>query len=483
MIKNQRKYTNGFSMTDMLLAVAIIGIATSYFIQMYQRDLAKKQAVEYADQTKTYAKSFARAITDNYDTYYQAAVATPGLTQVLKGSQLQSSGYLPAGVSYKNIYKQTPCVTIKLNSSNNQLEAIMFYVLPSGTANKLSNVQGKSTMMSFGGEAGMVNSDGSITGSNWNLPSSSPFLTAAGSCDGGTIPKYSVAVNLAMLPEYSSNLQADPTLHRNQDNLSGTTGGDQNNLNTMQTDITMQSLDSTGKPLRNSGIYFSGNSNSSESERVYLGTNLSPEILQISKNYASAPAAVVLKNGSFQAQTIKATNTSIAFTPCKYDSNNPNDPALSQVGQIVTDSQNTNFQRQQLICTYNPTYCSGSPSKACYLPINPVIIQFHPNTNSFDCASAAGKGYYIQPGSYQLSGDHTPAGDEHAFCTQQWGAMDMGGEVDSNNGFPTSIQPTRHWENVGCQYGVCCSWRGTQTFTILKISCTNDTTTFLDINN
>ncbi len=157
-LTSNRKIT-GFSMMDMLLAVGVMGIAAPIFIQMYQHDQQKKQAVEYADQTKTYAKAFARVITDNYSTYYKAATASPGLTQVISGSQLQSSGYLPAGVSYKNIYRQIPCVSIRLNSSNNQLEAMMFYVLPSSVPNKLTSIQGKSTMLSFGGEAGMVNDD------------------------------------------------------------------------------------------------------------------------------------------------------------------------------------------------------------------------------------------------------------------------------------------------------------------------------------
>lgn len=472
----------GFSLIEMLLAFALMGIAAPYFIQMYQRDLAKKQAIEYADTTKTYAKAYARAITDNYATYYKAAAATPGLTQVLKGSQLQASGYLPAGVNYKNSYKQAPCVAIRLNTSNNQLEAFMFYVLPSGTANKLSSIQqGKGTMMSFGGEAGVVNSDGSITGSNWNLPSNSPFLAAASSCDGGTIPKYSVAVNLAMLPEYSSNLQTDPTLHRHQDNLSGTSGGDENNLNTMQTDITMQSLDSAGNNKRVSGIFLSGNANSASP--IYMGSALSPQAARISSNYQNyAPKAVVLQNGEFKANTVQSLKTAIAFQPCASDPNAPNDPAKNQIGQIVTDAQSNVYQRQQLICSFNRSYCQ-TPNNTCYLPINSVTIQFHPGTTSFNCEDAAGSGYYIQPGSPQLTGNSIdPLGSENPSCSQQYDPINYHSTQNSNNGFDIAISPDRYVQNVGCYFGGCCSWHKTQTFTINSIACTNDTSTFVSVN-
>ena len=484
-----KKFTNnrkiaGFSMVDTLLAVGVMGVIAPVFIQAYLHDKLKKQAVEYADQTKTYAKAFARVITDNYSTYHKAAAASPGLTQVIRGSQLQSSGYLPAGVSYKNIYRQIPCVSIRLNSSNNQLEAMMFYVLPSGIPNKLTNIQGKSTMLAFGGEAGMVNDDTSVSGANWNLPGSSPFFTASGNCDAGTIPKFSVAVNLAMLPEYSSNLQDDPTLHRNQDNVSGTTGGDQNNLNTMQTDITMQTKNTAGVYNKPSGIFMTGNANA-PTNAVFIGSGRSAQMANLAPgaSYSSSPNTVVLQNGDFKASTLQPNKTATPFTPCKYDSNKPNDPGANEIGQIITDSLGNIYQRQQLICTYNPTYCSGSSSKSCYLPINPVTLQFHPNATSFDCEAAAGDGYYIQPGSPQLTGNSIdPLGSENASCGQKYDPINYHSTQNSNNGFDVAISPDRYVQNVGCYFGGCCSWHKTQTFTITSIACTNDTSTFINVN-
>lgn len=479
----------GFTIIEMMIVIGCMIVLLPFFLDITNSYAYKQKATEYADQTKSYAKAFSRAITANYSTYYNVAVANPNATQVLKASQIANAGYLPTGVKTSNLYGQIPCAAIRLNQQSNQLEAMMFYVLPTGAKNKLTLAQGKKSVAITGGEAGMIQDDGSILASGWKLPNNSPFLQAAASCDASTLVKYSVAINLAMLPEYSNNMKTDPTLHRNVDNISGTSGGDVNNLNTMQTDITMQAIDSNGNATT-SGIFFQGNSArfQSGSNDIFLGAGTSTQMQKISRNYAlDKPHALILQNAGVQATTIQATAVKTPFEPCNGSSGDSRSKNFGvtrdETGVIAVDGSSS-YQRQQLICTYNPTYCHASNPAAdsCYLPINSVTIVFHPNSNSFDCSSAAGSGYYIKSGSYQMTGDHTKAGDEHPFCTQQWGDTNLNEQRSPNYPFPTAIAPTRTWQNVGCQTGTCCSWHGIQTYTITEISCTNDTTTFLNSN-
>ena len=474
----------GISTFDMLIALGVIMLMMPFLIQQTNLYQDKNIAIQYADQTKTYAKAFNRAIANNYSIYYDIASKTSNLTQVLKASQLLTAGYLPNGMGTTNIYHQTPCVTMHLNTTTNQIEAIMFYVQSTAKPN-LDLLQAKRSAMATGGEAGSVQADGSVQGAGWSLPKSSPFLTAASTCDFGTLAPNSVVMNLSMLPDYTNNLKTDPTLHRNQDNLSGTQGGDPNNLNTMQSDITMQTTDSNGQ-TNTSGIFLSGNVNSTNPVLLAAGGSNSLKVINPIDSYSSYPNQVVIQNGAVKANTLQPTTTVSQFTPCSLatDPLRP-DAARDEVGAEVTDASGINFQRMQLICTYNPTYCTGSPSKSCYLPTTSVTIQFTPNTTSFDCTQSAGPGYYIVSGSIQMTGNSIdPLGSEDNGCHQQYDAIINNATKNSVNQMDVSISPTQYVQNVGAkdwQRGSC-SWHLTRTFTINQIQCTNDTSTFVQSN-
>lgn len=470
-IKNQR----GFSILEACLALLIVMGTTSIIIDQINYYTSLKKATIYADQTKGYAKAFTRMLTDNYAQYYTNTQSNPSLIQVIPVSTLKSAGYLPTGVSTTNIYLQSPCAIIQLNGQSNQLQAIMIYGMNTSTTNTLTRNLGWRAATSAGGEFGVVESDLSVsgTGKGWSLPASSSLLSAISNCDLKTLPRNSLVVNLSMLPEFSQNLESDPTLHRVKDTTSSTNPGDPNNANTMQTDIVMQSK--SGSTSQTSGIYLSGTSGSNG---VFLGSGVSKSLNASYQGHYKADD-VIVAGGNIAANTIKPLQAVNQFDSC------PHNSQYDDVGKIAADASNKGYIKQHLICTYNPYYCGNAPNKSCYLPINSVTIQFHPNsTNGFDCSQTAGTGFYVVPNSATYQTNNSNIQPDKSWCSLQWGDVKTDGTYGSwtsaysSNGMTYAIYPMQHYEWVGCSWGSCCSFNGERSPVITSISCTNDTSTF-----
>ena len=156
-------------------------------------------------------------------------------------------------------------------------------------------------------------------------------------------------------------------------------------------------------------------------------------------------------------------------------------------GTLVADGIKSQFMSQQLICSYNTSYCpyNGDPklSYMCYLPYQAVTVSYKPNTTMFDCQERLGQGYYIVVNSIQVGPSPArPGGDPNSGggpgCSWDQSQDSFYNVIASySNGFPRAIEARTWWQAhsgwafVSCNRDHAAGW-------VKSIQCTNDTSTF-----
>ncbi len=219
--KSIHKYANnkfmvlGVTMFEIILSLTIISIITASLGSFAYKYYQKMQTTKYLESTNAYAMAFLRYIQDNQDTFTQNI-------SVVKASDILLKHYLPAGIGVYNKYNHTPCVLIRKNNNNNQLEAFMYYLTDQNNQNAISNTIHYNILAQGNIEAGIYNASKKITnGVNnaWNLDSASIWspennATNFASCDQANFANNSIIINLKLL---SKNL--DPEINSNNQNL------------------------------------------------------------------------------------------------------------------------------------------------------------------------------------------------------------------------------------------------------------------------
>ncbi|MBP9742420.1 MAG: prepilin-type N-terminal cleavage/methylation domain-containing protein [Burkholderiales bacterium] len=339
----------GFNLVETMLALALLTTFLAALAMFSASNMRKKEAKVLASQTEAFALEFAQYMHANREQITSDANSKP----VTLSSQLLKSDW-PANIAAKNLFNQTPCVTIIKNLATNNLEAILYYVGGNDitTANQLEIVHSSSVFL---GSKGGTLANGEILGnSGWQVTNNSEFLSGATQC-GGTISKNSVAINLDLLPNWNLDLQPPSSLFRGVDTQSGLLSlpGHVKNANTSKANIYFNN--SNGIVLDNSNP-----DNKTRLSVLYSGQGTKTPTIGFGDKTSTALIGDTFKtNSQFQSGEL-----------CNSD----------EVGKVVTDQglnnrTNSYLTRSTLVCTQNDMLCGQG--NYCYLPSvqNNIVFQ------------------------------------------------------------------------------------------------------------
>jgi type II secretory pathway pseudopilin PulG len=220
-----KKYQNkknqlGVSLTELVIVLALIGIATPMVVYQLSLYASRLSSQQYADRTVAYSKAFMRYIYNYRDAQGNsrcnaAATATnPDTIKIedLNVSQVGGGSYLPLGVPVdSDVNPRVGCY----RDGHNAIQAVMYYV---GENNASDPKYLKQTMFGYnaaqaiGAAAGVYNpgvADPAFRdtiygiGGGWKLPKNNAIFGNEGRLNTKIIPN-STIVNLTLLPEYTT---------------------------------------------------------------------------------------------------------------------------------------------------------------------------------------------------------------------------------------------------------------------------------------
>lgn len=356
------KTNSGFGVIDSLLALALFATIMVGILAFDNKNLEQKDARILANQTSVYAEIFARFMNNKFKDLNSHEA---GQVIIITPDTIKNSGLWPQELIPKNIYQQTPCVSLIKNVATHDMEGIMYYVGGRDTSSKHHSEIVRSASVILGSKGGVFH-NGTINGnSGWRLSEDSEFLTQAANKCGAPITNNSLVVNLDLLPNWNQNLQPMTAIMRGVDlAYSGNNGlpGHVSNANTPK-----------------SNLYFSGN------HGVILDNTNPTNPVKLAIQYSGTGtlhATLGLGSGTpttLIADTLQPSILARAGDPCNYD----------EVGQVVVDNglandTNNVLARSTLVCTVNQLLCGDTIQ--CYLPsiANRVILQ----NNSIGLATA-----------------------------------------------------------------------------------------------
>ena len=179
-----KKYQSGFSMVEMIMALAIMGVVIAGSARMTEQYMGDTKNQIAAKQLQDVIAASKQYIKDNYAAV--VATATPVSPATITVATLVSDNYLPSGFSATNAFGQT-METRALEPVANQITAVT--VTSGGTA--INDIDLGSIAASIGSMGGSVRSTSSttLTGAmgGWSIPLADYGVTPGAGHLGGAI--------------------------------------------------------------------------------------------------------------------------------------------------------------------------------------------------------------------------------------------------------------------------------------------------------
>ena len=179
-----KKYQSGFSMVEMIMALAIMGVVIAGSARMTEQYMGDTKNQIAAKQLQDVIAASKQYIKDNYAAV--VATATPVSPATITVATLVSDNYLPSGFSATNAFGQT-METRALEPVANQITAVT--VTSGGTA--INDIDLGSIAASIGSMGGSVRSTSSttLTGAmgGWSIPLADYGVTPGEGHLGGAI--------------------------------------------------------------------------------------------------------------------------------------------------------------------------------------------------------------------------------------------------------------------------------------------------------
>lgn len=388
-----KRYVKGFSIYELIVVIAILSVASPFIYSLISDAIERRKDSQYSDFTKMYASKFIDEIKSNYSEYYNQVTKDPNYNEtiVIPFTKIQDN------VTKSLNWGLLPCVALRYNPMSRDMQAIMFYTDNGIKAKAISKQSAIRAMNDFGVGSGYYESSGVVNGISgaWSLTAHNDYIndSVVNKCSTTQLTKNGLVINLNMLdsfPKVSSELDTG-YLSRIKDNDDQI--GDNDNKNTMQTDIMLQN----GKNAY--GIFFSGNESSAKNdELIFLGLDGSSEFKKVNNEYrmrysyyGSKMPNIAIYGGGVRAESFIPMKEVDAYTDCSY----------SEYGSIVKQKKPDksaslfDVSPSYLVCTNNRLVCK---SGACYLPqLRSLHYKFNQtdNVTEFECPS----NMYIEPGS------------------------------------------------------------------------------------
>lgn len=377
----------GFTLFEILVGVGVMVAISPFIMNLYTNSQKSQTATQLADTSKSFASAYNQHIKQNYASLYEQAIAKPGQVIAIKYNDVKNSGEFSSLNTYN--FNLTPCVLYKYNPSGKQIQAIMVFT-SSSKSKPIDKIVGSKSAMTYGLGSGYYD-NGQVKGGTWSLANSADFLSAASQC-GGQIAQYSPVINLAIGNDFPNIGDTNNYLSRLSDDKSK--GGDQQNENTMQTDVYMASTQ--GGEKKQNAIYLNGSENDAVN-KVYLSSTKGAAVKndEDNSNVKNIPdSAGIYINAATVTRSITATITKTPYEAC--------DP--KETSTIVRQRSDTNLPLYgQLQCTHNPIQCDRANGGFCYTPITDLAIRYHPNVPSFNCPIG-----YVDPSIQATADTGTP---------------------------------------------------------------------------
>lgn len=416
--------SKGFTVVELLIVLPIAAIFSAIIgVQVYsyyQRISGEK----LANSTFILAKSYERYLQDNYTAYANLFRYYPSGKVTVPLKTLVQLNYLSSNVPALNRFKQSPCLAIQMVS--NQLQGVLYFEVTPQSKPMSKNTLGLASRQ-LGSIAAIydgtnVISEGkgwSLDPSEWfnnsniinpyNASSSQPiYMNQAGldasnyACLDTGIASNSIVVNL--LEDYKMNamLESDNAFHQYQDFMTARPD-DQNNGNVIKGTL---NLDSSNDPTANNPDPYSRTPDLARVNKLVFQTNPncqpSPSdssctnkqlaisvtgndlvIQGFQSSYIPLSGGTQQNVGSLKAYTIQPT-TLITVGSDMVGTDYACDAAhVGSLAQQAPDQIYGQFYVSQVMCQQNPL-CNTS-SGYCYMPVNTVSIEFHPNVANAQC--------------------------------------------------------------------------------------------------
>lgn len=236
------KYQLGFGLIDSMIALGIFSVIAVSGIMYFNKQQVNKNAENLANQTRQYAVIFTRNIQHEMRSNESLGKRlNAGEIITLSPNELNDIVWSNS-IATKNIFGQTPCLTMMKNNNTNKIEAVMYYVGGKSFGNNnqdMNTVRNANTIL--GGISGIYANKAVIGNSGWNIATNSVLLQNSYRC-GGEIANNSLVINVELLPswyEFEQNILNSTLLSRGTDLNHGQTElpGHMQNYNTVVTNM------------------------------------------------------------------------------------------------------------------------------------------------------------------------------------------------------------------------------------------------------
>lgn len=385
-VNNIPKKQRGFGLLDSLVALAIFGTVLTLYVRETQDINEIKLAKNYATNSITDAKEFAKQL-QTFDTAYSEASYSDSKRNIYKNVSYyeEYKGTLrtspdsvitiaPSGwdskYQAKNIFNEKPCLSLAYNASTDTMYGIMFYVYTTDKGkeptfkNKAKLVQ-RSLVSLKGTGVAYVDSEtaqhfnrnrynnNTLSLTSWS-PNNLDKLVSGSSICGGKLAHNSVIINMDMLPEFNQRLIAVNGLVKSTS---------QNNTNQSYLPDHLFNANTLKSNLSVDNVILSSGANASESVIMnVVGTN--NKTLNIGNNQSDD------NNTAFLVSSIQPNTSVVSGTSCGSD----------EVGKVaIAGSEDASLLSKGLLsCSKNSTLCSTG---YCYLPSKDNLVSFYAKDN------------------------------------------------------------------------------------------------------
>ena len=432
--------SKGFSLFELIMVLLVVGVVTGLIgnlINNYSRHIRANKA---AKQALHYANSYLQLIRDNYPDYLMQVQSGDIVT--IDFATLKDSGDLAKGTFDHNVYGQTPCVSLGYNSTLQRLTGVMFYTSDPSKKDFETIQLAKRSALVIGDSGGVYtnspSSEHTVYGTDhaWQIDTSDPLFTNSNSCNGGTIAPNSLVINLEYLDSFNALGVTNPQesglylLRITDPNSNEHPLGDIANQNTLFADITLSNnkyydiADTDPADIDYTGIAFAQQSGfdafltSGANTRAYKERGLSYQGAMDPRD------TLAILNGGFKASVLLPTRPTGFRGYCSADQEGDMAPA-----DLNRSGVGANLIQGDLSCTYNPFVCAGTNADGlplngyCYLPMIAVDRTYHPNSSTFNIATAdPNYSYAYINTNVAISYIEPPAPPTHGWWCY-WGAV------------------------------------------------------------
>lgn len=430
--------SKGFTIIELMFGLIIFALIVLSVVKAKEGVYSRDVNTSIATQTQLFEKIATNYIQNNYLQIQKQITNNPIYINV---AQLSAAGYFPTGMITKNILGQVPCIYIA--NRNNHLEPLLFFVNTSSTGiYKPQTITNAAELIAIlGSTAGYIDASGDAVsmGNTWKISNAISLLNPA-QCNGASIARYSLVVNLALTSNFNTNTDSDQSVYRGND--AGAVAGESENFNTLQTDVTLHQVAINGFV--------------ESYHALVIGNNIQIRGSSTDNNaVATSNGGLVVNNIIPSASNDNLYNSQITLqtgTAC----------TMNQMGAMGSQTMQETSGRlisNQLQCVFNALLCQGSDPQGnprngyCFLPQANTKLALVPNVPDISC-----------PQGYFISG--TASVDVSCQC--QSGSPSSGNYIQYDGVVAYGIQVNRG------AHGRCnCSSGGQGLANITNITCSN----------